>query len=165
MSNQEIYSIILYQNIVLQNKLCKLSPILLMRLCLFGHSKKSLILGCICKVVNSIYKKYVTFISQIRLNPSRTISEISDICFSFATLCQCSSQEKIVFIVAALGDILLNLLCPFIFLKKISNVFLNSFQVYLNLNFPELYHLFLYGFNGWGSSASSLQSHYNALKG
>ena len=91
MSNQEIYSIILYQNIVLQNKLCKLSPILLMRLCLFGHSKKSLILGCICKVVNSIYKKYVTFISQIRLNPSRTISEISDICFSFATLCQCSS--------------------------------------------------------------------------
>ena len=91
MSNQEIYPIILYQNIVLQNKLCKLSPILLMRLCLFDHSKKSLILGCICKVVNSIYKKYVTFISQIRLNPSRTISEISDICFSFATLCQCSS--------------------------------------------------------------------------
>ena len=91
MSNQEIYPIILYQNIVLQNKLCKLSPILPMRLCLFGHSKKSLILGCICKVVNSIYKKYVTFISQIRLNPSRTISEISDICFSFATLCQCSS--------------------------------------------------------------------------
>ena len=91
MSNQEIYPIILYQNIVLQNKLCKLSPILPIRLCLFGHSKKSLILGCICKVVNSIYKKYVTFISQIRLNPSRTISEISDICFSFATLCQCSS--------------------------------------------------------------------------
>ena len=91
MSNQEIYPIILYQNIVLQNKLWKLSPILRMRLCLFGHSKKSLILGCICEVVNSIYKKYVTFISQIRLNPSRTISEISDICFSFATLCQCSS--------------------------------------------------------------------------
>ena len=91
MSNQEIYPIILYQNIVLQNKLWKLSPILRMRLYLFGHSKKSLILGCICKVVNSIYKKYVTFISQIRLNPSRTISEISDICFSFATLCQCSS--------------------------------------------------------------------------
>ena len=91
MSNQEIYPIILYQNIVLQNKLWKLSPILRMRLCLFGHSKKSLILGCICKVVNSIYKKYVTFISQIRLNSSRTISEISDICFSFATLCQCSS--------------------------------------------------------------------------
>ena len=76
MSNHEIYSVMLYQNIVLQNKLCKLSPILLMRLCLFGHSKKSLILGCICKVVNSIYKKYVTFISQIRLNPSGTISEI-----------------------------------------------------------------------------------------
>ena len=52
MSNQEIYSIMLYQ--ILQNKLCKLSPILLMLSCLFGHSKKSLILGGICKVVNSI---------------------------------------------------------------------------------------------------------------
>ena len=158
-----------YQNIVLQNKLCKLSPILLMLSCLFGHSKKSLILGCICKVVNSIYKKICNIYLTNQFKPIQTYFRnrlaTSDICFSFATLCQCSSQEKIVFIVAALGDILLNLLCPFIFLKKISNVFLNSFQVYLNLNFPELYHLFLYGFNGWGSSASSLQSHYNALKG
>ena len=76
MSNHEIYSVMLYQNIVLQNKLCKLSPILLMLSCLFGHSKKSLILGCICKVVNSIYKKYVIFISQISLSPFRPISEI-----------------------------------------------------------------------------------------
>ena len=90
MSNQEIYSIMLYQNIVLQNKLCKLSPILLMLSCLFGHSKKSLILGCICKVVNSIYKKYVIFISQISLSPFRPISEIDWQQVIFAFLLQLS---------------------------------------------------------------------------
>ena len=159
----------LYQNIVLQNKLCKLSPILLMLSCLFGHSKKSLILGSICKVVNSIYKKYAIFISQISLSPFRPISELDWQQVIFVFLLQLSVNT-------ALRRKQFSLLQPqetycsiyyalsFSF-KKFINFFLNSFQAYLNLNFPELYHPFLYGFNGWGSSAPSLQSHYKALKG
>ena len=140
----------LYHNIVLQNKFCNLSPNFLLLSCIFGHSKNNLILGCIFKVVNSRYKNYVIFISQIHLSPFESIRKtdwyqrvfvfLYKFLFSgiFATLYQYSPQEKIICIFTGLVDILLDFLLLLI-LFYFFNVkkFLSP---HLNLNLLEVYN-------------------------
>ena len=75
-SDQEVCLALLNQNIVLQNKFCNFSPNFFILLCWFGYSKNNSISGYIYKVVNSRYKNYVLFISQINLIPFRPILEI-----------------------------------------------------------------------------------------